>query len=112
MSARLLEKLSSSSQNRNVYFGLTKDIVKSSSGSRNVVGVKTKIDRAKLAVGARVALDQTTLTIVRILPREVDPMVFNMASEDPGKVDFNDIGGLGDQIRILRETIELPITNP
>lgn len=78
------------------------DIVKSSSGSRNVVGVKTKIDRAKLAVGARVALDQTTLTIVRILPREVDPMVFNMANEDPGKVDFNDIGGLGDQIRILR----------
>ena len=53
-------------------------------------------------MGARVALDQTTLTIVRILPREVDPMVFNMASEDPGKVDFNDIGGLGDQIRILR----------
>lgn len=39
-------------------------------------------------------------------------MVFNMANEDPGKVDFNDIGGLGDQIRILRETIELPITNP
>lgn len=67
-----------------------------------MVGVKTKIDRAKLAVGARVALDQTTLTIVRILPREVDPMVFNMANEDPGKVDFNDIGGLGDQIRILR----------
>jgi 26S proteasome regulatory subunit T4 len=28
-----------------------------------------------------------------------------------GKVDFNDIGGLGDQIRVLRETIELPITN-
>jgi hypothetical protein len=23
-------------------------------------------------------------------------------SEDPGKVDFSDIGGLGDQLRILR----------
>jgi 26S proteasome regulatory subunit T4 len=45
------------------------DIVKSSSGSRNVVGVKSKINREKLSVGARVALDQTTLTIVRILPR-------------------------------------------
>ena len=32
--------------------------------------------------------------------------------EDPGKVDFSDIGGLGEQIRVLRETIELPITNP
>lgn len=49
---------------------------------------------------------------MRVLPREVDPMVFNMMSEDPGKVDFSDIGGLGDQLRILRETIELPLTNP
>ena len=80
-------------------------IVKSSSGPRNVVGVKPQIDREKLAVGARVALDQTTLTILRILPREVDPMVFSMMNEDPGKVDFSDIGGLGEQIRVLRETI-------
>ena len=40
------------------------------------------------------ALDITTLTIMRILPREVDPMVFNMLSEDPGAVAYNDIGGL------------------
>lgn len=38
--------------------------MKSSSGTRNVVGVKVKIDRSKLVVGARVALDQTTLTIM------------------------------------------------
>jgi ATP-dependent 26S proteasome regulatory subunit len=25
-----------------------------------------------------------------------------MMNEDPGKVDFSDIGGLGDQLRILR----------
>ena len=66
------------------------------------MGVKVKIDRSKLVVGARVALDQTTLTIMQILPREVDPLVFNMMNEDPGKVDFSDIGGLGDQLRILR----------
>lgn len=36
--------------------------------------------------GTRVALDMTTLTIMRALPREVDPMVFNMLQEDPGKV--------------------------
>ena len=81
------------------------DIVKSSTGTRNVVGVKVKIDRSRLVVGARVALDQTTLTIMQVLPREVDPLVFNMMNEDPGKVDFSDIGGLGDQLRILRETI-------
>jgi len=30
-------------------------------------------------------------------------MVFNMLTEDPGKVGFDDIGGLNDQIRVLRE---------
>jgi len=35
-----------------------------------------------------------------------------MLNEDPGNVSFSDIGGLNDQIRILRETIELPLTNP
>ena len=67
--------------------------------------MKVKLDRTKLVVGARVALDQTTQTIMQVLPREVDPLVFNMMSEDPGKVDFSDIGGLGDQLRILRETV-------
>ena len=59
------------------------------------------------------ALDMTTLTIMRILPREVDPTVFHMqASEDDGGVSFADIGGLNEQIRELREVIELPLTNP
>ena len=37
-------------------------------------------------------LDMTTLTIMRVLPREVDPLVYNMAAEDPGKVSaFGDV---------------------
>lgn len=38
-----------------------------------------------------------------ILPREVDPLVYNMSMEDPGGASFAGIGGLGDQIRELRE---------
>jgi hypothetical protein len=30
---------------------------------------------------------------------QVDPVVFNMLSEDPGKVDYSSIGGLSEQIR-------------
>lgn len=54
----------------------------------------------------------TTLTIMRKLPREVDPMVYSMMAEDPGAVSYNAIGGLNDQLRELREAIELPLTNP
>jgi 26S proteasome regulatory subunit T4 len=56
-----------------------------------------------LKQGARVALDMTTLTIMRILPREVDPLVYNMSMEDPGDISFAGIGGLSEQIRELRE---------
>ena len=87
-------------------------IVKASSGPRYVVGCRSKVDKAKLVAGARVALDMTTLTIMRHLPREVDPVVYNMLQEDPGAVDYSQVGGLAEQIRELRETIELPLMNP
>ena len=61
----------------------------------------------KLVPGARVSLDMNTLTIMRILPREVDPNVYNMLTDDSGGISFADIGGLNDQIRELREVIEL-----
>eukprot|EP01023_Acetabularia_acetabulum_P002628 TRINITY_DN11092_c1_g1_i4.p1 TRINITY_DN11092_c1_g1~~TRINITY_DN11092_c1_g1_i4.p1 ORF type:complete len:401 (+),score=66.37 TRINITY_DN11092_c1_g1_i4:140-1342(+) len=87
-------------------------IVKASSGPRYVVGCRTKVDKSKLENGTRVALDMTTLTIMRHLPREIDPVVFNMLTEDPGNVDYSSIGGLSEQIRELRESIELPLMNP
>ena len=44
-----------------------------------------------------------------MLPREVDPLVYNMSHEDPGNISYANIGGLSEQIRELREvsTIEL-----
>jgi 26S proteasome regulatory subunit T4 len=88
-------------------------IVKASSGPRYVVGCRTRLNHDNLKPGTRVALDMTTLTIMRILPREVDPTVFHMqAGEEDGGVSFADIGGLNEQIRELREVIELPLTNP
>ncbi|KAJ3321257.1 26S proteasome subunit rpt4 [Boothiomyces sp. JEL0866] len=87
-------------------------IVKASNGPRYVVGCRNKVPKDKLIAGVRVSMDMTTLTIMRILPREVDPLVYNMSTEDPGDVTFAGIGGLGDQIRELREVIELPLLNP
>jgi 26S proteasome regulatory subunit T4 len=50
-------------------------IVKASSGPRYVVSYRPALPVAKLKTGTRVSLDMTTLTIMRILPREVDPLV-------------------------------------
>jgi len=87
-------------------------IVLCSHGPRYLVGCRAGLDREKLQPGVRVALDMTTITIMAVLPREVDPRVFNMRAEDPGNVKYDDVGGLGEQIRELREVIELPLTNP
>lgn len=109
-------------------------IVKASSGPRYVVSYRPTLPVAKLKMGTRVSLDMTTLTIMRILPREVDPLVYKMSLEDPGGASFAGIGGLGEQVRELREVcrceysesayglrriyepcaqvIELPLLNP
>jgi len=93
---------------------LTEDkfIVKATNGPRYVVGCRRQLDKTKLKAGTRVALDMTTLTIMRYLPREVDPLVYNMSHEDPGNISYAEIGGLQEQIRELREVVELPLTNP
>ncbi|KAI1280653.1 26S proteasome regulatory subunit 10B [Halotydeus destructor] len=93
---------------------LTEDkfIVKATNGPRYVVGCRRQLDKSRLKSGTRVALDMTTLTIMRYLPREVDPLVYNMSHEDPGDVTYSSIGGLSEQIRELREVIELPLMNP
>jgi 26S proteasome regulatory subunit T4 len=70
------------------------------------------VPKDQLKAGKRVTLDMTTLTIMRILPREVDPLVYNMRHEDPGAISFSAVGGLQEQIRELREVIELPLINP
>ncbi|KAK2144860.1 hypothetical protein LSH36_725g01104 [Paralvinella palmiformis] len=80
-------------------------------GPRYVVGCRRQIDKSKLRQGTRVALDMTTLTIMRYLPREVDPLVYNMSTEDPGSVSYSEIGGLSEQIRELREVVSSAIVD-
>lgn len=88
-------------------------IIKAGGGGRHLVMAKKSLNRQLLVQGARVALDSMTLTIVRVLPREVDPRVYSMKTMDSDvKVSFNEIGGLQEQLRALREVIELPLTNP
>ncbi|EDW79994.1 uncharacterized protein Dwil_GK12330 [Drosophila willistoni] len=87
-------------------------IVKASSGPRYVVGCRLQINKSRIKPGTRVALDITTLTIMKCLPREVDPLVYTMSHENPGNINYAEIGGLSEQIRELREVIELPLLNP
>ena len=78
-------------------------IVKELSFPCYIVSFQPALPTEKLKPGTRVSLDMTTLTIMAILPREVDPIVYKMSLEDPGGASFAGIGGLGEQVRELRE---------
>jgi len=47
-------------------------IVKATNGPRYVVGCRRTLDKTKLKQGTRVALDMTTLTIMRLVPLNFD----------------------------------------
>jgi proteasome regulatory subunit len=89
-----------------------KVVVRSTSGPHFVVNSSQFINRENLVAGARVALNQQSLAIVEVLPVEKDPAVLAMEIEKKPDVTYNDIGGLAEQIREIKETVELPLLKP
>lgn len=87
-------------------------IVRSSTGPNLIVMVNDNIDKSKLKPGASVAINQRGSTIIEVLPEREDPYVKAMEVIEKPQVKYSDIGGLGEQIREIRETIELPLLKP
>lgn len=83
-----------------------------SSGTRFLSHITPSLAMTDLKRGMRVSMDHTTHTVMRTLPRQTDEQVYAMMQEDPGEVTFQSIGGLGQQIREIREVTELPLINP
>jgi proteasome regulatory subunit len=84
-------------------------IVRSSAGPHFVVTASQFIKPEDLKPGVRVALNQRNLSIMEILPSKKDPLVLGMEIEEAPAVTYADVGGLEEQIREIRETVELPL---
>jgi proteasome regulatory subunit len=65
-----------------------------------------------MEIGARVALNQQTFSIVEVITSEKDPLVSGMEIEEKPDITYDKIGGLKEQIRETIETVELPLKNP
>ncbi|MDY0386527.1 MAG: proteasome-activating nucleotidase [Methanolobus sp.] len=89
-----------------------KVLVRSSTGPQFMVNVSQYLNEDSLVPGAKVALNQQTLAIVEIIPASEDPAVSAMEVLDSQDVNYEDIGGLDDQIQELIESVELPLTKP
>ncbi len=65
----------------------------------------------KIMPNVRVAVNNS-LTIVRILDRSVDVRAKVMELVEAPDVSYDQVGGLECQIQEIKETVELPLTNP
>jgi proteasome regulatory subunit len=87
-------------------------VVRSTTGPNLIVYISESVPRDKLVPGVRVALNQRGSTIVNVLPEYEDPYVQSFEVIERPEVTYNDVGGLKEQIRELREVVELPLKNP
>jgi len=92
--------------------GKDKALVKTSSEGKYVVGIDKKISIEKLTPGTRVALRGESYILHEILPSKVDPLVSLMKVEKVPDATYDMVGGLEEQIKEVKEVIELPIKHP
>ncbi|RLG77436.1 MAG: proteasome-activating nucleotidase [Thermoprotei archaeon] len=110
-----IEKLLSTPLIEGVVLEILEDgraIVKSSTGPNLIVNIAGNVDIEKLRPGTHVALNQRGSTIVEVLPIREDPYVKAMEVIERPNVRYSDVGGLEDQIREIREVVELPLKHP
>jgi proteasome regulatory subunit len=87
-------------------------IVKSSTGPDFIVSTSEYVPMEDITVGARVALNKQTLAVMSVLPASLDPIVIGAEIVEKPSISYNDIGGLEEQIREIREAVEDPLLRP
>jgi 26S proteasome regulatory subunit T6 len=92
--------------------GNNRILVKTNPDGKYLVKVESHINYDDLKAGVRVALRSDSYEVHRILPAKVDPLVSLMMVEKVPDSTYQMIGGLDEQIKEIREVIELPIKHP
>ncbi len=87
-------------------------LVRSSSGPNLLVNLSNNIKPTDIRPGMSVALNQRGSTVIELLKQRDDPYVKSMEIIERPNITYEEIGGLEDQIRELREVVELPIKKP
>ena len=92
--------------------GNNKALVKIQNEGKFICDLDKSIDPCMLKTGSRVGLRNESMVLYKILPIKVDPLVSLMMVEKVPDSTYDMIGGLDEQIKEIREVIELPIKHP
>ena len=82
------------------------------SGEELYVNILSIVDKEQLELGCNVLLRDNTHHIVGILADEADPLLNVMKVDKAPTETYGDVGGLEQQIREIKEAVELPLTHP
>jgi proteasome regulatory subunit len=87
-------------------------IVRSSNGTVFQVSLNQRLEPERLKPGTRVALNQDTLAVIEVLHEAWDPLVSGAEVVEKPDVTYDSVAGLDEQIKTIREAIELPLLEP
>ncbi len=87
-------------------------IVSSAIGFDYYSVIMSFVDKDLLEPGCTVILNTKDYSVVGVLEGDVDPLVSVMKLEKAPTETYADIGGLETQIQEIKESVELPLTNP
>ncbi|HID72140.1 MAG TPA: AAA family ATPase [Thermoplasmata archaeon] len=87
-------------------------IVKHPGGPQFMVKVPEEFHNTRIPIGTRVALNKDSLALVSILSYPKSSSVMGAEVIERPDVTFNDIGGLVEEKRLIREAVELPLKKP
>ena len=82
------------------------------SGEEFYVNILSIVDKEQLELGCNVLLRSNSHHIVGILADEADPLLNVMKVDKAPTETYGDVGGLEQQIREIKEAVELPLTHP
>ncbi|KAK2197808.1 bifunctional 26S proteasome regulatory subunit 8/P-loop containing nucleoside triphosphate hydrolase/Nucleic acid-binding [Babesia duncani] len=92
--------------------GRDKVLVKISLEGKYLVDVARGVDISACTPSTRVALLSDSYKLHKILPSKVDPLVALMKVEKVPDSTYENVGGLEEQVKQVKEVIELPIKHP
>jgi 26S proteasome regulatory subunit T6 len=92
--------------------GKSKVLVKVGSEGKYVVNIEKNIVISECTPNRRVCLRNDSYVLHKMLPSQVDPLVSLMRVEKVPDSTYDMVGGLDQQVKEVKEVIELPIKHP
>ena len=81
-------------------------------GGKFVVGCAKGVEPTEVEEGARVGLERVKHAIKKVFPMKVEARVKLMEVDERPTDTYEDIGGCAEQLRMIREIVELPLSEP